>query len=176
MKAGDFAAWGLLAIWRMNEGRRGRRSRRLRRRAWSGPRPELVRSRRASTAVRKTRWGRPAVERVAVQKLRHCAGRDWGRSCGAFAVSLQELSEHLLRADQDAELRITQRLWPSIRPRVIERAILLNASRLVDATIVAGAVRCPYEGGRVNPRGPAARFTRKRDKTYFGAKAHLGST
>jgi transposase, IS5 family len=27
--------------------------------------------------------------------------------------------------------------------------------------------------GGVNPRDPEARFTRKRDKTYFGAKAHL---
>ena len=25
----------------------------------------------------------------------------------------------------------------------------------------------------VNPRDPEARFTRKRDKTYFGNKAHL---
>jgi transposase, IS5 family len=27
--------------------------------------------------------------------------------------------------------------------------------------------------GGVNPRDPDARFTRKRDKTYFGYKAHL---
>jgi IS5 family transposase len=27
--------------------------------------------------------------------------------------------------------------------------------------------------GGVNPRDPEAHFTRKRDKTYFGAKAHL---
>ena len=27
--------------------------------------------------------------------------------------------------------------------------------------------------GGVNPRDPEARFTRKRDKTYFGYKAHL---
>jgi IS5 family transposase len=44
---------------------------------------------------------------------------------------------------------------------------------LVDATIIAGSVRRPYEGGGVNPRDPEARFTRKRDKTYFGYKAHL---
>ena len=34
-------------------------------------------------------------------------------------------------------------------------------------------MRRPYEGGGVNPRDPDARFTRKRDKTYFGYKAHL---
>ena len=34
-------------------------------------------------------------------------------------------------------------------------------------------MRRPYEGGGVNPRDPEARFTRKRDKTYFGYKAHL---
>ena len=33
-------------------------------------------------------------------------------------------------------------------------------------------MRRPYEGGGVNPRDPDARFTRKRDKTYFGYKAH----
>ena len=29
------------------------------------------------------------------------------------------------------------------------------------------------EGGGVSPSDPEARFTRKRDKTYFGYKAHL---
>jgi len=34
-------------------------------------------------------------------------------------------------------------------------------------------VRRTYEGGGVNRRDPESRFTRKRDKTYFGYKAHL---
>jgi IS5 family transposase len=49
---------------------------------------------------------------------------------------------------------------------------VIKRGTLVDATIIAGAVRRPFEGGGVNPRDPEARFTRKRDKTYFGTKAH----
>jgi transposase, IS5 family len=51
--------------------------------------------------------------------------------------------------------------------------LVVKRGTLVDATLIAGAVRRPYEGGGVNPRDPDARFTRKRDKTYFGTKAHL---
>ena len=50
---------------------------------------------------------------------------------------------------------------------------VIKRGTLVDATILAGSVWRPYESGGVNPRDPEARFTRKRDKTYFGYKAHL---
>jgi transposase, IS5 family len=59
-------------------------------------------------------------------------------------------------------------------PRQLDAlGFVIKRGTLVDATIIAGAVRRPYEGGGVNPRDPEARFTRKRDKTYFGYKAHL---
>ena len=51
--------------------------------------------------------------------------------------------------------------------------LVVKRGTLVDATLIAGAVRRPYEGGGVNPRDPDAHFSRKRDKTYFGYKAHL---
>jgi transposase, IS5 family len=51
--------------------------------------------------------------------------------------------------------------------------LVVKRGTLVDATPIAGAVRRPYEGGGVNPRDPDAHFLRKRDKTYFGYKAHL---
>jgi IS5 family transposase len=51
--------------------------------------------------------------------------------------------------------------------------LVVKRGTLVDATLIAASVRRPYEGGGVNPRDPDARFSRKRDKTYFGYKAHL---
>jgi IS5 family transposase len=54
-----------------------------------------------------------------------------------------------------------------------QRGLMIKRGALVDATLIAGAVRRPWRARRVNPRDPDARFTRKRDKTYFGAKAHL---
>ena len=48
------------------------------------------------------------------------------------------------------------------------RGLVVKRGTLVDATQIAAAVRRPYEGGGVNERDPDARFTRKRDKTYFG--------
>ena len=51
--------------------------------------------------------------------------------------------------------------------------LVVKRGTLVDATLIAASVKRPYEGGGVNPRDPDARFSRKRDKTYFGAKAHL---
>ena len=55
------------------------------------------------------------------------------------------------------------------------RGLVVKRGTLVDATIIAAAVkRPPYDGGGVNPRGgPDARFTVKRKTTYFGYKAHL---
>jgi transposase, IS5 family len=51
--------------------------------------------------------------------------------------------------------------------------LVIKRGTLVDTTLIAGAVRRPYQGGGVNPRDPDGRFSRKRDKTYFGYKAHL---
>ena len=59
------------------------------------------------------------------------------------------------------------------QPAARRAGFIIKRGTLVDATLIAGAVRRPYEGGGVNPRDPEARFTRKRDKTYFGYKAHL---
>ncbi len=53
------------------------------------------------------------------------------------------------------------------------RGLIVKSGTLADATLIAAAVRRPYEGGGVNPRDPDARFAVKRGKTYFGYKAHL---
>jgi hypothetical protein len=38
----------------------------------------------------------------------------------------------------------------------------VKSGTLVDATLIAAAVRRPYEGGGVNPRDPDTRFSVKR--------------
>jgi IS5 family transposase len=51
--------------------------------------------------------------------------------------------------------------------------LIIKRGTLIDATLIAGSVRRPYEGGGSIRATPRLRFTRKRDKTYFGYKAHL---
>ena len=71
------------------------------------------------------------------------------------------------------KLGLSAALLAEVNRQLEARGFVIKRGTLVDATLIAGAVRRPYEGGGVNPRDPEARFTRKRDKTYFGYKAHL---
>src|SRR6202161_2969196 len=71
------------------------------------------------------------------------------------------------------KLGLSTKLLAEVNRQLDARGFVIKRGTLVDATIIAGAVRRPYEGGGVNPRDPEARFTRKRDKTHFGYKAHL---
>src|SRR5580700_3834521 len=71
------------------------------------------------------------------------------------------------------KLGLSVALLAEVNRQLDARGFVIKRGTLVDATIIAGAVRRPYQGGGVNPRDPDARFTRKRDKTYFGYKAHL---
>jgi transposase, IS5 family len=72
------------------------------------------------------------------------------------------------------KLGLSTKLLAEVNRQLDALGLIIKRGTLIDATIIAGAVRRPYEGGGVNPRDPDARFTRKRDKTYFGYKAHLG--
>ena len=71
------------------------------------------------------------------------------------------------------KLGLSTKLLAEVNRQLEALGLVIKRGTLIDATIIAGAVRRPYEGGGVNPRDPDARFTRKRDKTYFGYKAHL---
>src|SRR5208283_4316508 len=56
----------------------------------------------------------------------------------------------------------------------LDATLLAEVNRLVDATIIAAAVKPPaFEEGQVSPRDPDASFTKKNGETYFGYKAHL---
>ncbi len=71
------------------------------------------------------------------------------------------------------KLGLSTKLLAEVNRQLDALGFVVKRGTLVDAAIIAGSVRRPYEGGGVNPRDPEARFTRKRDKTYFGYKAHL---
>jgi IS5 family transposase len=61
-----------------------------------------------------------------------------------------------------------------VNRRLDARGLIIKRGTLVDATIIAAAVKPPpIEEGQVNPRDPEASFTKKNDETYFGYKAHL---
>jgi IS5 family transposase len=70
-------------------------------------------------------------------------------------------------------LGLSTQLLAEVNRQLDALGLVIKRGTLIDATIIAGAVRRPYEGGGVNRRDPEARFTRKREKTYFGYKAHL---
>jgi hypothetical protein len=66
------------------------------------------------------------------------------------------------------KLGLSTKLLAEVNRQLDALGFVIKRGTLVDASLIAGAVRRPYEGGGVNPRDPEARFTRKPDKTYFG--------
>jgi IS5 family transposase len=72
------------------------------------------------------------------------------------------------------KLGLSETLLAEVNRQLDARGQMVKRGTLVDATIIAAAVkRPPFEEGPVNPRDPDASFTVKNDKTYFGYKAHL---
>jgi transposase, IS5 family len=68
------------------------------------------------------------------------------------------------------KLGLSTKLLAEVNRQLDALRFVIKRGTLVDATLIAGAVRRPYEGGGVNPRDPEARFTRKRDKTYSATR------
>jgi transposase, IS5 family len=60
------------------------------------------------------------------------------------------------------KLGLSTKLLAELNRRLDALGFVIKRRTLVDATLIAGAVRRPYESGGVNPRDPDARFTRKR--------------
>ena len=81
---------------------------------------------------------------------------------------------HLAVPANDPKARPVGRVLAEVNRQLDARGLIVKKGTLVDATIIAAAVkRPPYEEGQVNPRDPDASFTIKNDKTYFGYKAHI---
>ena len=74
----------------------------------------------------------------------------------------------------DRKLGLSERLLAEVNRQLDARGLIVKRGTLVDATIIAAAVKPPkVEEGQVNERDPDASFTVKNDETYFGYKAHL---
>ena len=71
------------------------------------------------------------------------------------------------------KLGLSQALLGEANRQLDARGLIVKSGTLVDATLIAAAVKRPHDGSGVNPRDPDARYTVKRAKTYFGYKAHL---
>ena len=73
-----------------------------------------------------------------------------------------------------AKLGLDATLLAEVNRQLDARGLIVKRGTLVDATIIAAAVKPPaFEEGQVNPRDPDASFTKKNGETYFGYKAHL---
>jgi IS5 family transposase len=72
------------------------------------------------------------------------------------------------------KLGLSEELLAEVNRQLDARGLIVKRGTLVDATIIAAAVkRPPQEEGQVNPRDPDASFTVKNGETHFGYKAHL---
>ncbi|MGA9599206.1 MAG: IS5 family transposase [Methylocystis sp.] len=73
-----------------------------------------------------------------------------------------------------AKLDLDEKLTAEVNRQLDARGLIMRRGTLVDATIIAAAVKPPaFEEGQVNPRDAHASFTKKNGETYFGYKAHL---
>ena len=73
-----------------------------------------------------------------------------------------------------ARLGLEDKLLAEVNRQLDRRGLVIKRGNLVDATIIAAAVkRPPFKEGQVSTRDPDASYTKKRGKAFFGYKAHL---
>ena len=89
----------------------------------------------------------------------------------------QETPDHssIWRFRQRIEkLGLSEKLLAEVNRQLDARGLIVKRGTLVDATIIAAAVKPPsFEEGVVSERDPDASFTVKNNETSFGYKAHL---
>jgi transposase, IS5 family len=89
----------------------------------------------------------------------------------------QETPDHssIWRFRQRIEkLGLSEKLLAEVNRQLDARGLIVKRGTLVDATIIAAAVKPPsFEEGVVSERDPDASFTVKNGETHFGYKAHL---
>jgi IS5 family transposase len=89
----------------------------------------------------------------------------------------QEMPDHssIWRFRQRIEkLGLSEKLLAEVNRQLDARGLIVKRGTLVDATIIAAAVKPPsFEEGVISERDPDASFTVKTGETHFGYKAHL---
>ena len=61
------------------------------------------------------------------------------------------------------KLGLSPKLLAEVNRQLDARGLVIKRGTLVDATLIAGAVRRPYQGGGVNPRDPEAHAQARQD-------------
>ncbi len=85
----------------------------------------------------------------------------------------RETPDHasILRFRQTIDkLGLSQALMSEANRQLDARGLIIKSGTLVDATLIAAAVKRPNDGGGVNARDPDARFTVKRANTYSATR------
>ena len=112
-----------------------------------------------------------------VRALRSRRGGSGARSAVVSALLRQETPDHssIWRFRPRIEkLGLPEKLLAEVNRQLDARGLIVKRGTLVDATIIAAAVKPPsFEEGVVSERDPDASFTMKNGETHFGYKAHL---
>lgn len=73
-----------------------------------------------------------------------------------------------------AEAGLAEAVFEALNLQLEQRGLVIKAGTMIDATLVEADVkRPPMREGEVSTRDPAAGFTRRGQRSFFGTKAHL---
>jgi len=73
-----------------------------------------------------------------------------------------------------AEAGLAETVFDALNAQLEQRGLVIRAGTMIDATLVEADVkRPPMREGEVSVRDPAAGFTRRGQRSFFGYKAHL---
>jgi IS5 family transposase len=73
-----------------------------------------------------------------------------------------------------AEAGLAETVFDVLNRQLEQRGLVIKAGTMIDATLVEADVkRPPMREGEVSERDPAAGFTRRGQRSFFGYKAHL---
>ena len=73
-----------------------------------------------------------------------------------------------------AEAGLAEAVFAALNAHLEQHGLIIKAGTMIDATLVEADVkRPPMREGEVSERDPAAGFTRRGQRSFFGTKAHL---
>ena len=73
-----------------------------------------------------------------------------------------------------AEAKMAETVFTALNEQLERRGLVIKAGTMIDATLVEADVRrSPLREGEVSTLDPAAGFTRRGQRSFFGTHAHL---
>ncbi len=141
--------------------------------------------------MRRSPTGRPAcpplvqLEALLLQQWYRLPDRDleealadrssFRRSCGlGLEDAVPDATTSSRFRIDPAEAGLAEAVSDALNRQVEQRGLVIEAGTMIDATLVEADVkRPPMRAGEVSQRDPAAGFTRRGQRGFFGHKAHL---